>query len=103
MIAGVTLEEACLALPSTTGTRPSLIRKALLPFGWTLLPRRRAFTFGWHHLGRVQWERHRHHGHLFVVDANGTLLDPYFGVNPTWRSSAWVTSYYRVQPCPDPV
>lgn len=98
MITGITLEQACLLLPSTQGTLPIRIREVLLPLGWRLGPRVRTAVRGGVYLGRVQWERHRHHGHLFVLDRDGRVLDPYFGVNPTWRTSAFVTSFYPVQP-----
>lgn len=97
MITGTSLEEACRLLPSTTGTQPIRIREVLAPLGWGLGPRVRTAVRGGIYLGRVQWERHRHHGHLFLLDADGTILDPYFGVNPTWRASAHVTSYYPIQ------
>lgn len=96
MVMGISLEDACRLLPSTTGTRPVRIREALSPLGWVLGPRRAVLEPGRVHLGRVQWERHRHHGHLFLVDVDGSVLDPYFGENPKWRDSAWVTSYYGV-------
>ena len=104
-ILGISLEEACDILPGDRGTRICRIREALEKHGFTLGPRKggnRLLERGKRYIGRVRWRPREHWGHLFLVEVDGRVLDPYFGPKDAMRwdqhPEAKVTSLYEIIP-----